>query len=124
MSNAKAVVSKELGRCRIRRVPARVLSRDFWDGMRRTTENVGIDGVPARIRTGRLSCYCTNLSAAYVSMYVCVCVCVCARARARACVCMYIYIYICMSVCILEVCHPRCVCVNWKGYVVKHNYVN
>ena len=32
----------------------------------------------------------------------------------------------------LEVCHPRCVCVcvcvcvceNWKGYVVKHNYVN
>jgi len=25
--------------------------------------------------------------------------------------------------CILEVCHPRCVCENWKGYVVKHNYV-
>jgi len=25
---------------------------------------------------------------------------------------------------ILEVCHPRCVCENWKGYVVKHNYVN
>jgi len=24
----------------------------------------------------------------------------------------------------LEVCHPRCVCENWKGYVVKHNYVN
>ena len=26
----------------------------------------------------------------------------------------------------LEVCYPRCVCVceNWKGYVVKHNYVN
>jgi len=24
----------------------------------------------------------------------------------------------------LEVCHPRCVCKNWKGYVVKHNYVN
>jgi len=24
----------------------------------------------------------------------------------------------------LEVCHPRCVCDNWKGYVVKHNYVN
>jgi len=23
----------------------------------------------------------------------------------------------------LEVCHPRCVCENWKGYVVKHNYV-
>ena len=20
----------------------------------------------------------------------------------------------------LEVCHPRCVCENWKGYVVKH----
>ena len=25
---------------------------------------------------------------------------------------------------ILEVCHPRCVCENWKGYVVKHNSVN
>ena len=24
----------------------------------------------------------------------------------------------------LEVCHPRCVFENWKGYVVKHNYVN
>ena len=24
----------------------------------------------------------------------------------------------------LEVCHRRCVCENWKGYVVKHNYVN
>ena len=24
---------------------------------------------------------------------------------------------------ILEVCHPRCVCENWKGYVVKHNSV-
>jgi len=24
----------------------------------------------------------------------------------------------------LEVCHPRCVCANWKGCVVKHNYVN
>jgi len=24
----------------------------------------------------------------------------------------------------LEVCHPRCVCENWKGYVVKHSYVN
>jgi hypothetical protein len=25
----------------------------------------------------------------------------------------------------LEVCHPvLCVCENWKGYVVKHNYVN
>jgi len=24
----------------------------------------------------------------------------------------------------LEVCHPRCVCENWKGYVVKYNYVN
>jgi len=24
----------------------------------------------------------------------------------------------------LEVCHPRCVCENWKGYVVKHYYVN
>jgi len=23
-----------------------------------------------------------------------------------------------------EVCHPLCVCENWKGYVVKHNYVN
>jgi len=23
----------------------------------------------------------------------------------------------------LEVCHRRCVCENWKGYVVKHNYV-
>jgi len=23
-----------------------------------------------------------------------------------------------------EVCHPRCVCENWKGYVVKHNCVN
>jgi len=21
-------------------------------------------------------------------------------------------------------CHPRCVCENWKGYVVIHNYVN
>ena len=26
--------------------------------------------------------------------------------------------------CFLEVCHPRCVCENWKGYVVKHNYIN
>ena len=25
---------------------------------------------------------------------------------------------------VLEVCHPRCVCENWKGYVVKHNSVN
>jgi len=25
---------------------------------------------------------------------------------------------------ILEVCHPRCVCENWKWYVVKHNSVN
>ena len=25
---------------------------------------------------------------------------------------------------VLEVCHPRCVCENWKGYVVKHNCVN
>ena len=24
----------------------------------------------------------------------------------------------------LEVCHPRCVCENWKGFVVKHNDVN
>ena len=24
----------------------------------------------------------------------------------------------------LEVCHPRCVCENRKGYVVKYNYVN
>ena len=24
----------------------------------------------------------------------------------------------------LEVCHPRCVCENWKGYLVKHNYIN
>ena len=24
----------------------------------------------------------------------------------------------------LELCQPRCVCENWKGYVVKHNYVN
>ena len=24
----------------------------------------------------------------------------------------------------LEVCHPRCVCENWKRYVVKHKYVN
>jgi len=24
----------------------------------------------------------------------------------------------------LEVCHPRCVCENWKEYVVKHNHVN
>jgi len=23
----------------------------------------------------------------------------------------------------MEVCHPRCVCENWKGYVVKHIYV-
>jgi len=23
-----------------------------------------------------------------------------------------------------EVCHSRCACENWKGYVVKHNYVN
>jgi len=23
-----------------------------------------------------------------------------------------------------EVCHPCCVCENWKGYVVIHNYVN
>ena len=23
-----------------------------------------------------------------------------------------------------ELCHPRCVCENWKGYVVKHIYVN
>ena len=21
-------------------------------------------------------------------------------------------------------CHPRCVCENWEGYAVKHNYVN
>jgi len=25
---------------------------------------------------------------------------------------------------ILEMCHPRCACENWKGYVVKHNCVN
>ena len=25
---------------------------------------------------------------------------------------------------ILEVCHPRCVCEDWKGYVVKHNCVS
>jgi len=24
------------------------------------------------------------------------------------------------QVCVLEVFHPRCVCENWKGYVVKH----
>ena len=24
----------------------------------------------------------------------------------------------------LEVCHPRCVCENRKGCVVKHSYVN
>jgi len=24
---------------------------------------------------------------------------------------------------IFEVCYPRCVCENWKVYVVKHNYV-
>jgi len=24
----------------------------------------------------------------------------------------------------LEVCHLHCVCENWKGYVVKQNYVN
>jgi len=24
----------------------------------------------------------------------------------------------------LEVCHPCCVCENWKGYVVKYSYVN
>ena len=24
----------------------------------------------------------------------------------------------------LELCHPCCVCENWKVYVVKHNYVN
>ena len=24
----------------------------------------------------------------------------------------------------LEVCNPRCVCENWKEYVVKHNYVS
>jgi len=24
----------------------------------------------------------------------------------------------------VEVCHPSCVGENWKGYVVKHNYVN
>ena len=24
----------------------------------------------------------------------------------------------------LEVCHPCCVCENWRGYVVKHNYVH
>ena len=29
-----------------------------------------------------------------------------------------------MSVRVYEVCHLRCVCKNWKGYVVKHNYVN
>ena len=23
----------------------------------------------------------------------------------------------------LEVCHPCCVCENWKGYVFEHNYV-
>jgi len=33
--------------------------------------------------------------------FVCVCVCVC------GCVCMCV-----------------CVCENWKGYVVKYNYVN
>ena len=42
--------------------------------------------------------------------------------------------YMCLSRCYyslweikkdsLEVCHPRCVCENWKRYVVKHNYVN
>ena len=54
-------------------------------------------------------------------IYICVCVCVC------------IYIYMCVlfnlntvqtNCHVLEVCHPRCVCENWKGYVVKHNYVN
>ena len=29
-----------------------------------------------------------------------------------------------LSIYKLEVCHPRCVCENWKGNVVKHNYVN
>jgi len=24
----------------------------------------------------------------------------------------------------LEVWHPRCVCENWKGYLVKHNCIN
>ena len=24
----------------------------------------------------------------------------------------------------LEVSHLRCVCENWKGHVVKHNYAN
>jgi hypothetical protein len=75
VSNVKVVVSNELGRCASRQFPTRVLSRDFLDGMRRTTENVGIAGVPARNRTGRLS-YCTDLSAAYISVYECVCVCV------------------------------------------------
>jgi len=28
------------------------------------------------------------------------------------------------QLCHLEVCHLRCVCENWKGYVVKHNCVN
>ena len=25
---------------------------------------------------------------------------------------------------LLEVCHPRYVCENWKGHVVEHNSVN
>jgi len=24
----------------------------------------------------------------------------------------------------VEVCHPQCVCENWKGYIVKHNCVD
>jgi len=24
---------------------------------------------------------------------------------------------------VLEVCHPHCVCENWKGYVVKHTSI-
>ena len=36
-----------------------------------------------------------------------------------------VYFHVVVSLlCNLEVCHPQCVCENWKGYVAKHNYVN
>jgi len=35
-----------------------------------------------------------------------------------------LFVYTCDYNSCSEVCHPHCVCENWKGYVVKHNYVN
>ena len=39
------------------------------------------------------------------------------------CAC-YVFRFIGLPSVNFEVRHPRCVCENWKGYVVKHNCVN